>query len=276
MGIPKVSIIVPCYNQAQYLDEALNSVLQQTYTSWECIIVNDGSTDDTEAIAKTWANKKNGYSYVTIKNKGLSNARNVGIKKARGKYILPLDADDIIDANYIEKAIEQFDKNTKLKIVYCKAKKFGVINKEWELKPFSLKELAKTNMIFCSALFKKEDWEEVGGYDSNMLYGFEDWEFWINILKRGGEVYQIPEYLFFYRIKETSMFKEMDFAKKKYLYNYLSLKHTQFFIDQLGSFIELEKEKQQIINSFNIKLKSEKNAINTLTKYLFGINLFKN
>jgi glycosyltransferase involved in cell wall biosynthesis len=88
-----VSIIVPCFEQAQYLDEALLSVLDQTYTHWECIIVNDGSSDNTEEIAKRWVEKDGRFLLINKNNEGVCIARNTAIEKAKGVYILPLDAD---------------------------------------------------------------------------------------------------------------------------------------------------------------------------------------
>jgi glycosyltransferase involved in cell wall biosynthesis len=76
---PKISVIVPCYNQAIYLDECLQSVLDQTHENWECIIVNDGSTDHTEETAKKWTEKDARFIYIYKKNGGLSSARNAGL-----------------------------------------------------------------------------------------------------------------------------------------------------------------------------------------------------
>ena len=91
-----VSIIVPCYNYAALFREALDSVLAQTYDDWECIIVNDGSTDDTEEIALQYCQKDERFIYFYKENGGHSSARNYGIKKSKGEYILPLDPDDKI------------------------------------------------------------------------------------------------------------------------------------------------------------------------------------
>ena len=98
----KISIIVPCYNQAQYLDECLQSVLEQTYENWECIIVNDGSPDDTEVVAKKWLEKDNRFQYLYKKNGGLSSARNAGIKQAKGVYIQLLDSDDLLQKDKLK------------------------------------------------------------------------------------------------------------------------------------------------------------------------------
>ncbi|HEU4496898.1 MAG TPA: glycosyltransferase family 2 protein, partial [Flavobacterium sp.] len=97
-----MSIIVPCFNQSQYLGEALQSVSEQTYTDWECIIVNDGSPDDTEEVSKEWCEKDARFKYLYKENGGLSSARNAGIAVAGGEYILPLDADDKIAPEYAE------------------------------------------------------------------------------------------------------------------------------------------------------------------------------
>ena len=152
-----VSIIVPCYKQAQYLDEALQSVLDQTYENWECIIVNDGSPDNTKEIAQKWVAKDIRFKYIYQNNKGVSAARNLGISNANGIYILPLDGDDKISEKYIEEAIIAFEKDKSLKLVYCKAEKFGNEKGEWILNPFSLYNLSKKNMIFCSALYRKNE-----------------------------------------------------------------------------------------------------------------------
>ncbi|GAT62863.1 glycosyltransferase family 2 protein [Paludibacter jiangxiensis] len=104
---PLISIIVPCYNQAQYLPEALDSVLAQTYTNWECIIVNDGSPDNTEEVAKIYCNKDSRFKYIFKENGGLSSARNFGFQFAGGEYLQFLDCDDILSSNKLQLQIEQ-------------------------------------------------------------------------------------------------------------------------------------------------------------------------
>ena len=135
--MPLVSVIVPCYNQASFLSDALDSVLAQTYTDWECIIVNDGSTDNTEEVAKTYINKDSRFAYVHKNNGGLPSARNFGISKSSGDFILPLDADDLIGSSYLEKAISRFKSFPETKLVYCKAAKFGHVSGAWSLGEYS-------------------------------------------------------------------------------------------------------------------------------------------
>ena len=101
MQMPLVSVIVPCYNQGQFLEDAINSLLSQTHTNWECIIVNDGSNDDTDEVAKKCCSKDRRIKYFKNVNKGVSNARNFAVKKSLADYILSLDADDKLLKNYI-------------------------------------------------------------------------------------------------------------------------------------------------------------------------------
>lgn len=270
-----ISVVIPCYNQAKYLDECLQSVIIQDYEYWECIIVNDGSNDNTEQIAKQWQNKDSRFKYVFKDNGGLSSARNKGIEKAIGKFILPLDADDKIGKKYLKLAIAEFKKKPNLKVVYCKAKKFDKENGQLSLKPFSLQDLAKENMIFCSGLYRKQDWEKVGGYDLNMIHGLEDWEFWISMLKNGGEVSCLDEVLFYYRIKEESMLKSLDDVKYKASCEYINIKHADFYVKEFGSFIYVQSQLNAIKQSLNLKLKSKKFVLNTFFKVFFGFSIFK-
>ena len=274
MKRPLISIIVPCYNHAQYLDEALQSVIEQSYNLWECIIVNDGSLDNTEEIALKWKDKDERFVYLKKENEGLSSARNSGIRLARGEFILPLDADDKISEKYVEKAIKSFLEDDLLKVVYCKAEKFGNKNEPFVLKPFSLLNLAKQNIIFCSGVFRKNDWKVVHGYDVQMKFGFEDWEFWIALLKTGAKVKCLDYLGFYYRIKSSSMLNQLDKEKEKYLMEYLSVKHADFFVKQLGSFHALEAKTRIIEKNFIRKLKSEKFVIDIFCKKFFGFTIF--
>lgn len=262
MNNTKVSIIVPCFNQAQYLDEALQSVLDQTYTNWECIVVNDGSTDNTEEVAKMWTEKDSRFKYLFQENKGLSSTRNFGITHANGEFILPLDADDKISPTYVALSAEAFQQDTSLKVVYCKAEKFGDESGIWRLQTFSLINLARYNMIFCSAMFKKRDWELVGGYDINLIYGLEDWEFWIALLKNGGNVKCLDEIGFYYRIKNNSMARIIKNEEREFSENYVSKKHIELYSEKLKlKNLQFHYTYSQIIKLFAKKIKLSFNRI---------------
>lgn len=260
---PLVSIIVPCYNQAQYLPETLNSLLVQTYLDWECIIVNDGSRDNTEEVAKQYCDKDKRFIYIYKENAGLSEARNTGIKTSNGDYILPLDADDLIAEAYISEAVYILDNNPNIKIVYGKAEFFGSINGAWELPLYSLEEMLLGNIIYCSAFFRKDDFEKTLGYNKNMIYGWEDWDFWLSILETGGDVYQIPKLMFYYRIKETSMCTGIGDdenikgkIRRQVYINHIDL-YTKLFLDPISSYEKskyYETSLNNVLNSKNYKV----------------------
>lgn len=258
MKNPTISIIVPCYNQAQYLDECLQSVLDQTYDNWECIIINDGSPDNTEETAKKWTNKDNRFKYIFQENKGVSAARNNGIKNAKGEWILPLDGDDKIGNRYLELAEKEFDKN--YTIIYCEVDFFGNYTAKWNLPKHTLENLAIQNTIFCSAFFRKNDWIEVGGYDEKLEYGYEDWEFWISILKIkiNSEVLQLKSTLFYYRIKESSRSVSLNDEEYKIYHTlrYIYSKHSDFFISRLKPYQTLYLEYAEVVRERDLYKKA--------------------
>ncbi|MBI6118549.1 glycosyltransferase [Salegentibacter maritimus] len=270
----ELSIITPCYNQAEYLEDSLGSILNQEYKKWECIIVDDGSTDNTRKVVKKWLIIDKRFKYIYQSNAGVCNARNKGIYAAKGKFILPLDADDKISKEYTYKAMQIFKGNPEQRLVYCLAEKFGISSGLWELPPFSLRGLAERNMIFNSAIFKKDDWRRVGGYDNKMVNGLEDWEFWISILKDGGKVEQLKHVGCYYRIKEISRNSKLNKDNTIELYRYLSYKHSKFFIDFLGSFHHLIYKIEDMEKDFEAKLSSEKFVIDVFLKNKFGFTVF--
>lgn len=208
----KVSIIVPCYKQACYLPETLDSVLAQTYTDWECIVVNDGSPDNTGEVARRYLAKDSRFKYIEQSNKGPAAARNAGIENSCGEFILPLDADDLIAPTYLEKAVAVFSHNPDTKLVYCKADLFGVENGPWILDDYNYDSFIWKNCIFCSAMYKRCDYLKTGGYNVNMTHGLEDWDFFLSLLKKDDVVHRIDETLFHYRVKEIS--RTTDYQKQ--------------------------------------------------------------
>ena len=220
MQQPLVSVIIPCYNQGQYIDEAVDSVLAQTYQNFETIIVNDGSTDEL-SIEILGSYKKTKTTVLHTANKGLPSARNYAIKMSNGKYILPLDADDKIGSTYIEKAVDLLEANSNIGIVYCEAEFFGDRMGKWDLPKYKFPDILLDNVIFCSGFFRKGDWEKIGGYNHEMIYGWEDYDFWLSIIELGREVHCIPDALFYYRRKSGSMVEIM--KKQHHVYSYATI-----------------------------------------------------
>lgn len=269
---PMVAVVIPCYNQGEFLIDSIQSVINQKYTNWECIVVDDGSIKDISKIVNAFIEKDTRIKFFKQENGGLSSARNHGISKTKCKYILPLDADDKINSGYLKKAVSVLESNQKVKVVYGLAEYFGNKEGEWVLPIFTLESLARRNVIYCSGVFRKTDWELVNGYDESMKFGLEDWEFWINILKNGGNVHRINEVCFYYRVRNNSMIRSLGIEQKKHTWNYISKKHIDFFIKHIGSFPELViKMNKQKRDNDTLKY-SKKNAL----KVIFNTLTFKN
>jgi len=232
----KVSIVVPCYCQAEYLAETLDSVLAQTYPNWECVVVNDGSPDDTEVVAKSYSSKDSRFLYFYQENQGLASARNAGIAATDGLFILPLDSDDKIAPTYIEKALEVFNCQPDVKLVYCQAMLFGAEQGVWPLAKYEYEGLLWKNCIFCSALFRREDYNKTRGYNPNMKYGFEDWDFWLSLLMPHDVVYCIDEPLFYYRVKDGSMLKKLQQNNLEKAYKQIYENHRELYEPYMADF----------------------------------------
>ena len=231
MNHPKISVIIPCYNHCQFIVEALESVLNQSFNNFECIIINDGSTDNTEEVVLNWIKVDERFKYFYQENGGLSSARNKGVSISSGFYILPLDSDDKISENYLEECSKVLESHYDVKIVYGEAYFFGNTNRKWNLDKYNFEDILYKNMIYCTGLYRKEDWKKVGGYDENLREGLEDWEFWIHILKNGGEVIKINNCNFYYRSKDTSMITKL-ILKNHYGYDsrvYIFEKHIELY-----------------------------------------------
>lgn len=258
-----VSIIIPTYNHGRYISDAIQSVLLQTYTDWECVIVDDGSQDNTEDVVKDLIKDDVRFNYLKKENGGVSKARNFGIKRSKGEYILPLDGDDKIGDQYLQLALDAFSKNRRLKVVYCKAQFFGIEEGEWGLPEYSYQELLLNNSIFCSGIYRREDYNRTGGYDEQLIYGGEDWEFWISLLKEGGEVLRLDSVQFYYRKLESSRSKQVEGNREKDIYcrNAIFMKHfdiyQKHFADPLTIYNEayhLKKQVKAINNSRSYKV----------------------
>lgn len=200
----KISIIIPSYNQQLYLPDAIESALSQT-VKCEIIVIDDGSTDNSLEIARRYEKQNKNLKVVSQVNKGLPSARNTGIMHAKGDYVLPLDADDILEDNCVERILEVI-KETGSEIVSPSFKEFGISNSNIILMPNpELADFVYGNRVaYCSAI-KKSLLLKVGGYSPRMFWGYEDLHLTINLLMVGAKIVTIPEVLWLYRTKEESM-----------------------------------------------------------------------
>ncbi|MDD5008117.1 MAG: glycosyltransferase [Syntrophorhabdaceae bacterium] len=256
----KISVIIPCYNHGEYIEEAVESVLGQTYQDIEIIIINDGSTDElTNRLLSGYTKPKT--RVLATPHQGLADARNEGIKESRGEYILPLDADDTIGSRYAEEAVKILDNDANVGIVYCEAEMFGEKTGRWNLREYSLQHELVGNRIFCSAFFRRQDWEAAGGYNPNMLYGYEDWDLWLSLIELGRGVYKLPEVHFFYRVRKDSMVQKIDEEKRRFLLRQIYLNHLPLYGREFPDPINLYLDNQQLNNSYDAIRKSKDYAL---------------
>lgn len=241
-----VSIIMPAYNQAQYISEAIESVWQQTCQSWELIIVDDGSPDNVAEVVAPYCKKDERIKFYHTENHGVSAARNFAVTKSNGEFILPLDADDTIEPTYLEKCLQYFTEHPETDVVYCKWRYFGDEHKTPKLSYKGYAELLQANSIFVSAMFRKSAFGAIEGYDENMRQGLEDWEFWIRFLSESSVVHQIPEPLFNYRIKKVSRNSEAKEERRSYdIEMYVMAKNRDIYLSMFGRPIQYISEAQK-------------------------------
>lgn len=217
MAAPLVSIIIPAYNAAHFLPQAIESCLAQTYATLEIIVVNDGSTDNTAELVTT------NYPQVRLinqANQGLAGARNTGIAQATGAYIQFLDADDALLPKKIERCLERFRTEPDAGLVYTdyeirngdmsalsSVPKPDVSMAEGYLLPLLIETTSTLFRVPCP-LIRAELVREVGGFERGMQ-GVEDWHFWIKLAAIGTKFAFVDEVLVWYRHTEGSMSRDM-------------------------------------------------------------------
>lgn len=201
-----ISVIVPAYNAATTILQMLESIAAQTFKHWECIIVDDGSQDDTLKVAGAFIKDDSRFKLYSIKNSGVCTARNTAVAYSKGKYLFPLDSDDYIHPECLEKCYQVFEQRPETRLVYTEGELFGALTGLWNLPEYSYKTMLRYNMVDNSSLFLREDFDRVGGYRLNMVNGLEDWDFWIGVLSpyEDHQVVKIKEPLFYYRTSDMS------------------------------------------------------------------------
>lgn len=246
MAKPLVSVVIPVYNMEEFLEETLDSVLSSDYPNFEVIVMDDGSKDRSLEIAESYKSQYENVRVYTQVNSGVAMARNHAISKAGGVYILPVDADNRISKELIHSAVDILESDPEVKVVCPRAEFFGDRSGEWVLPPFSLSLLARKNMMDTCAVYRKSEWERIGGYCAEIV-AREDWEFWISMLKDGGKVVKLPEIGLFYRVREQSK-RVTDRLLKKHVIDVLNRRHPDFFERELGGPLRYQRSWSRLIN----------------------------
>lgn len=258
-NMPLVSVIIPCYNTAEYIQETLDSVFSQTYQNIEVIAIDDGSTDDTLQKLKENQKKHSQLKVIIQQNTYNIIARNNAMKHALGEYLVFLDSDDKIAHTYIEKCCEVAENDKSIAAVYSRADFFDAKNEQWKLPEFKLPDFLYRNCIYISALIRKSEFDKIGGFDES-LNQFEDWDLYISLVKNGGKLCKLPETLFYYRQRKDLSSVSNTTNKDKVSENMFKIysKHYDFYIENgiyfqnllIGAYahrnLEEKKEKKRI------------------------------
>jgi len=253
----KLSIIVPCYNSQETLEDTIKSVFALNFKEWELLIVNDGSTDGTERVAHRYMKEDKRINYFYKDNGGLGTARNYGIERANGTYILPLDSDNKIRSHFPAKAIDIMENSNEFDIVYGNAQYFGEKTGIWRMGEFNKFRLLSYNYIDACAIIRKTVFEDIGLYEVEIPHqGHEDWELWIRALNGGKKFLYLDEITFDYRVSNDSMIKsfnkDMDYENEMFIKN----KYSNLYIENFKPlFWQYEKYKKLANLGFYDKVK---------------------
>ena len=217
---PTVSVIIPSYNYANFLPEAVESIFNQTFQDFEVIVVDDGSTDNTQEVVQTFADRER-FHYIYLDNQGLAATRNTGLRAAKGEFIAFLDADDIILPNKLDVQVNWLRNNPDYGLVgsgYYYMDEHGVpieVQRPWLRSPYlNIKDLLFDCPFIVHAILVKKEWvDKVGGFDSQ-LRRVEDWDLWIRMAYAGCKMGWVEEIVCAYRMFPGQMTRNAAAQKK--------------------------------------------------------------
>lgn len=227
-----ISVIIPSYNYAKYLPEAITSVAKQTYGDWELVVVDDGSTDKSAKVAvDTIKTLKiaDRASVISKENGGLVSARKVGFAKSSGDYVMFLDADDVLHKQYLSKTAKVLDNSYTTDIVYTDYTMFGSHTRTHHQSDFTVQGLLGGCIITNSALFRRECFFPYLATEYRTGIGGEDWDFWLGCIERGHIAYRLPESLLYYRVHGSSLTRKADLD----FFSYLVIRHKKLYPTQM-------------------------------------------
>ena len=256
---PLVSVIIPIYNMESFLAETLQSVLASTYPHFEVILVDDGSTDKSVDIAQSFVDNDPRVHLFRQENAGPCRARNRAVQESKGKYIFPHDADDLLAPHFLSDAVAVLEAQPEVKLVCPTIEFIGARKGIWQLPAFDRHLLARRNHIAACALYRRTDFDRVGGYCEEMV-AREDWDFWIAMLKDGGEVVRLPEVGYWYRVRSGSK-RFRDRKRNAHVIQMLNRRHAAFFERELGGPLRRMRSWSRCINFFTRPFRYRKTKV---------------
>lgn len=233
-----VSIIMPAFNSAPFIQQSILSVINQTYTHWELYIIDDYSTDKTEAISKTWAIKdKRIHYYRNSRNKGCSESRIYGISLSQTQWIAFLDSDDLWEKDKLEKQISLIKQDSMVGLVFTGSTFINETGKRSRYclsvpRTITYKELLMQNIISCSSVLVKKELLQRYKMPSGLIH--EDYAMWLQMLKDGVIARSVNQPLLIYRLSGNS---KSGNKKKAFIMNYRVLKFMDLTNWQIGYYL---------------------------------------
>jgi glycosyltransferase involved in cell wall biosynthesis len=287
--LPLVSVIITTYNYADYIEEAIASVFTQSYKNIELIIINDGSTDNTQEILKRYEEKA---KILNQANQGIIATRNKGMELASGKYVMQLDADDYLDNDYVSKCVEEAEKGSD--IIYTQVRHFGRTEFQSDYITYDLEKLKHSNYIHATSLIRRSVLSD-NPYDSYLDdKGYEDWDLFLGLCLAGASASLIDEPLLNYRKHDNRKSRSDAFGgsgnellARHHIWSKYNEKYSDEFwyfsseIDLLYKTIEFYGQYRRLMKDMEVRLKvlEEKERyvrrIENINPYILGKKFLK-
>lgn len=248
---PLVSIIIPCYNYGHFLSDAIESVLNQTYSNIEILVVDDGSCDHTAEVADKYSNS---LRYLYKDNGGLSHARNYGVQRCSGEYVVFLDADNKLENTFVEECMNVMAANPQTAFIYTQLYHFGSLHFSTKHPHYDLDKLKVSNYIDACSLLRTHLVRKYP-YDESNRISWEDWDFYLTLAEHGYYGMLLNKPLVQYRRHDTNMTSTLDSLKKQRLRVSIMRKHIRLVGLKLYSYQHYRLLRMQI----GVELRNLKN-----------------
>jgi len=248
-GAALVSIIISYFNDGNYIEEAIKSCQKQTYREIEIIIIDDGTFESSSIQQlERMKIKYPQITYIRTSNRGISAARNAGVKRSKGIYICCLDSDDFILPEYINESVKILNKDQRVAFAATWIKLCGKKHETLKPEENNIAKLLSSNLISSGSVYRKSVWEEVGGYSTSME-SYEDWDFWIRIVAAGRQWKVIKKPLYMYRIHNDSRSYRMKNNRYKYLRTLIKRNKNIFQDNMIDLIVHLHRYNDRLLNT---------------------------
>jgi glycosyltransferase involved in cell wall biosynthesis len=259
-GPVDLSVVIPCHDLGELLIEAVASVERTAPERCELIVVDDGSRQP-RTLEVLGVLREGGYHVIDQPNAGLAAARNRGVREARGRYVLPLDADNRLSAGYIASAIRVLDSQPEVGVVYGDRLEFGGRNGRKEVPELDLPNFLWANYIDACAAYRREIWEACGGYDAGALV-WEDWDLWLSVAERGWRFHRLPDVTFEYRVRPNSMLRHAEReGLRRTVREHIYRKHHEIFAKHLPEVLLVGHNYLNLVSGEALKLRASRDRL---------------